>query len=65
MISDIMSSLMNKAMDYGYSVIIENQFSSRTPSAVNPRTRTIVINGNWHEQNQLPFQLAHEMGTFD
>lgn len=62
MINDIMASLMNKAMDFGYSVIVDNRFSSRTPSAVNPYTKTIVVNGSWHDPEQLPFQLAHEMG---
>lgn len=62
MINDIMASLMNTAMDRGYGVIVENKFSKQTPSAVNPQTKIIVVNGNWHDQDQLPFQLAHEIG---
>lgn len=62
MINSIMTSLMNVAFDNGYSVILESRFTPYTPSAANPFTKTIVINDNWHNPRQLPFQLAHELG---
>jgi len=55
--------LMNEAYDYGFNVINNDQYkSSHTPAAVNPYYKTIVLNSNWHDPQQIPFQLAHEMG---
>lgn len=62
MINEITASLINKAMELGYSVILETNFSDHTPSAANPHTNTIVVNGNWYQPEQIQFQLAHEMG---
>ncbi|APX73143.1 ImmA/IrrE family metallo-endopeptidase [Companilactobacillus allii] len=62
MINEITSSLMNLAFDNHISVIMEDKFSPYTPAAVDTKTKIIVINNNWHIQNQIPFQLAHEIG---
>lgn len=50
------------AYDKGFSVILDDRFTSHTPSAANPFTNTIVINENWYKPEQLSFQLAHELG---
>ncbi|WP_125705915.1 ImmA/IrrE family metallo-endopeptidase [Companilactobacillus mishanensis] len=62
MINEITSSLMNYAFDHGFTVIFENKLSSHTPSLVDTDHHTIIVNSNWHKQNQIPFHLAHELG---
>lgn len=62
MINKIMNGLMNQAFNDGFNVIKEDKFTPYTPAAVNPSNKIIVLNSNWHKPNQLPFQLAHEMG---
>lgn len=62
MINEITSSLMNYAFDHGFNVIFENKLSSHTPSLVDTDHHTIIVNSNWHKQNQIPFHLAHELG---
>ncbi|APX73381.1 ImmA/IrrE family metallo-endopeptidase [Companilactobacillus allii] len=62
MINDMTSALMNLAFDNNIAVIMEDKFSPYTPAAVDTKTKVIVINSNWHIQNQIPFQLAHEIG---
>ncbi|WCG36369.1 ImmA/IrrE family metallo-endopeptidase [Companilactobacillus farciminis] len=62
MINSVTRKLMAIAYDKGFSVILDDRFTSHTPSAANPFTNTIVINENWYKPEQLSFQLAHELG---
>ena len=43
------------------TVRFDNSLSPVTPSASDSATRRIIINENWHDQQQLPFQFAHEI----
>lgn len=62
MINSVTRKLMAIAYDKGFSVTLDDRFTSHTPSAANPFTNTIVINENWYKPEQLSFQLAHELG---
>ncbi|WP_125764494.1 ImmA/IrrE family metallo-endopeptidase [Companilactobacillus hulinensis] len=62
MINDVTTYLMNLAYDNKTTVIIEDKFSEYTPAAVNTNTKIIVLNSKWYRPNQIPFQLAHELG---
>lgn len=63
MTDKLTKELLSDAFGYGFKVILEDKFSSPyTPAAVNPFNKTIILNSNWHNKRQLPFQLAHEMG---
>ncbi|WP_461240787.1 ImmA/IrrE family metallo-endopeptidase [Paucilactobacillus sp. N302-9] len=58
----IITYLLNFAYDNRIGYVWEDRLSSDTPSAANNNTKTIVINAKWHNQKELPFQIAHEIG---
>lgn len=58
----IIVNLMKYAYDHKITVILTNHFDGHTPSASRPDTKTIVVNTNWHEEKEIPFQMAHELG---
>lgn len=58
----LITYLLNFAFDNGIGIKWVNTLGPYTPSAANNLTKTIVINGKWHNQKELPFQIAHEIG---
>ncbi len=59
--NEVIEELLNFAFDHkiGYSLA---SLSPYTPSASNAKSRMIIINTNWHNKKELPFQVAHEIG---
>lgn len=58
----IIIKLMQYAYDHDINVILTGSLGSHTPSASRPDSNTIVVNTNWHEKKEIPFQMAHELG---
>ncbi|WP_429971189.1 ImmA/IrrE family metallo-endopeptidase [Fructilactobacillus sp. Tb1] len=52
--------ILQKAWDDGIQVI-QAQMDPYTPSNCSPSMNTIVINTNWHDKQQLPFTIGHEI----
>lgn len=59
---NILTNLMNLAMDNGIAVQASGDLSPDTPCAVNTKTKTILLNTNLRNKKQLAFQFAHEIG---
>lgn len=57
----IITDLLNYALDNNIGLTITKLLSPETPSLVDTKTKHIVFNTNWHDQNQLAFNLAHEI----
>lgn len=60
--NDIISDLFSLALKEGIEVETTDKLSPQTPAACDTETRRIVINTNYYNQNQLPLQIAHEIG---
>lgn len=59
--NEIFNQLLNLALDNKIGVIITKRLDRDTPSFVDVRNRQIVVNSNYKNKRQLPFQLAHEI----
>ena len=59
---EVIEYLLNFAFNKGFGFILTDKLKSTTPSCANPTKNKIIVNMNWHNQNELPFQLAHEIG---
>lgn len=60
---NILADLMNYALlQQHISVIMSADASLGAPSVAFPDTRTIIINTNIQNKDQLPLQMAHEIG---
>lgn len=57
-----MANLLNYALDNKISFKLTSSLSSDTPSAALVSARMIVINLSYKDPQQLPFQVAHEIG---
>ena len=62
MINDIIENLTNYAMDLGYGVELNPLLKPDVPSFVSNKRQLIVINTNTEVQEEIPLQLAHEIG---
>ncbi|TPR41242.1 ImmA/IrrE family metallo-endopeptidase [Apilactobacillus micheneri] len=60
MFDDILKDLLNYAFDNGIGVETVHA-SINTPCLVFNKKRLIILNLNWHNKNELPFQIAHEI----
>ncbi|KRL93915.1 ImmA/IrrE family metallo-endopeptidase [Limosilactobacillus equigenerosi] len=60
--SDLISWLYNFAFKKGISVEQTKLLSPDTPSTSFPQAKLIIINANWHDPNEIPFIIAHEIG---
>ncbi|MBN7275548.1 ImmA/IrrE family metallo-endopeptidase [Ligilactobacillus pobuzihii] len=58
----VVEYLLNFALDKGFGFILTDKLKPDTPSCANPQQNKIVINTNWRNKNELPFQIAHEIG---
>ena len=60
---NILTDLMNYALlKQHISVILSGEAPFNAPSVAFPDTQTIIINTNITNKNQLPLQVAHEIG---
>ena len=59
--NNVITYLFNLAFDTGISFIWTDKLKSNTPSCAIPEMNKIIINSSWHNQNELPFQIAHEI----
>lgn len=57
---EFMTSTLNFAFDHGIRYELTNEMDPNTPSGSSAYHKSIVINMNWHDQQQLPFVVAHE-----
>ena len=58
---NLIAWLLNFAWDHGIGYVLTRELSPATPSCVSPVENTIIINMNWRNQKELPFQIAHEI----
>lgn len=60
-----MNSTLQYLFNYAFSnkigVTVTNNLSPTTPSMSRSSNQTILINLNWHNQNEIPFIFAHEI----
>lgn len=59
---EVIEYLLNFALSKGYGFILTDKLKPTTPSCANQQQNKIVINTNWTNKNELPFQIAHEIG---
>lgn len=59
---DLITYLLNYILNKGFGFETLNEAKSNWPSVADPPKNLIFINMNWHNQNELPFQIAHEIG---
>ncbi|WP_341780456.1 ImmA/IrrE family metallo-endopeptidase [Levilactobacillus sp. HBUAS70063] len=59
---NIITKLMQYAYDHGITCVLSSDLSNYTPSSSRPDNRIVLINMNWHDQKEIPFQFAHELG---
>lgn len=59
---EVIEYLLNFAFSKGFGFILTDKLKPSTPSCANPKQNKIIINLNWHNQKELPFQVAHEIG---
>ncbi|KRL01431.1 ImmA/IrrE family metallo-endopeptidase [Liquorilactobacillus capillatus] len=57
----ILESLLQKAQELQIHVIWSNELGPETPPTASFKYRSIVMNENWYNQDELTFQLAHEL----
>lgn len=54
--------LMQYAFDNGISCVLTDKMNEYTPSSAKPDNKIILINLNWHNPEEVIFQMAHEIG---
>lgn len=57
----IIDRLLDMAKRLDIRVEWSDLFNKYTPPASSTKYQSIVMNNNWHNQNELAFQLAHEI----
>ncbi|WP_367365893.1 ImmA/IrrE family metallo-endopeptidase [Pediococcus parvulus] len=57
---ELINLTLNYAFDHGVKSQQVTNFTPYMPSFTDTKTETIMINMNWHDPEQLPFQIAHE-----
>lgn len=60
--NDIMTYLINYALDHGISCMVCPDLPSHIPHSASAKNRKILINPNYGSLNELPFATAHELG---
>lgn len=61
---EILLSLLKIARDKQINVIWTNKFLDEMPPVALIRQKTIIMNSNWPQKNEINFQLAHELAHF-
>lgn len=57
----IIDQLSSMAKDLRIRIEWSDLFNKYTPPASSTKYQSVVMNANWHNQNELAFQLAHEI----
>lgn len=57
-----MERLLQYAFDRNIGYTLTLQLNPFTPSLALPEDNRMIINLNWHNHNEIPFSLAHEIG---
>ncbi|BDZ31271.1 ImmA/IrrE family metallo-endopeptidase [Lactiplantibacillus brownii] len=57
-----MERLLQYAFDHKIGYILTKKLDPYTPSLALPEDNRMIINLNWHNHNEIPFSLAHEIG---
>lgn len=57
----VVERLLKKAKELGIDVIWTYGLHDYTPSVSSSKKKRIIMNANWKDKNELPFQLAHEI----
>lgn len=57
---ELEQSLLNYAFDHKMKYKLTTELTPYAPSFTEMQTGTIVINMNWHDSAEIPFQIAHE-----
>lgn len=58
----MVTKLMQYAYDHAITCVLTSKLDSHTPSSSRPDNHIVLINMNWHNANEIPFQFAHELG---
>lgn len=59
--NDAVTYLLNFALEHKIGFDLIPELNPETPSFAVNSNRIIVINVSWHNQRELPFQIAHEI----
>ncbi|KRM96548.1 hypothetical protein FC19_GL000843 [Liquorilactobacillus aquaticus DSM 21051] len=57
----ILDSLLRKAKFLGIRVVWSSELKQDTPPTASFKYRSVVMNENWHNPDEITFQLAHEI----
>ncbi|GAX04592.1 hypothetical protein IWT140_02234 [Secundilactobacillus pentosiphilus] len=60
-LNDILEDLCNFALSHGIGITLNHEFSPAMKSLADTRNRKILINTGQPDQQQIPFQVAHEI----
>lgn len=58
----IINALMKYAFKHQIGFVLTQNLGDHTPSASKPKNRMIIVNMNWYNKKEIPFQMAHELG---
>lgn len=58
---DVVTYLLNFAMKHKIGFLTQPNWNENWPSVSIPERRFMIINLNWRNQRELPFQIAHEI----
>lgn len=58
---DIITYLCNYSLDHNIGFQLDNRLERNDISVSNGLLRLVVINMNWHNPAEIPFQFAHEI----
>ena len=59
---NLISYLVNYGFDRGISTTLTEELPPYFPSSASSKFQKVLINMNWHNQWEVPFSLAHELG---
>lgn len=57
----VLHIIEEKAKMLGIRVEWSDELDQYTPPAASTKYNCIVMNSNWHDKKEIPFQLAHEI----
>ena len=60
-LSEVTEYLKSIADRFGIEYFWPSALSPSTPPAAKPSKKRIVMNPNWHNKREIPFQFAHEI----
>jgi len=60
--NDVTSYLLDYAFDNHIGTTLFNDYDKMWPSVAIPRRNMMLINMKWHDQEEIPIMIAHEIG---